>query len=220
MTTTNFPTIATTYHVQGTRTATYSDSRNTASIVVSSTGNASVGQRYKASAPNIGYYLWRVFWAFDTSAIGTDVVSQVNLRLVCANDYSDADFDIEIVKCDWSDTDPITTGNMDTAFDNALNSDLDSAIWRNTSGMSNNTQYTSGNLSTAWINRTGTTYYALRSGEDSANSAPTGQEYIQVYQNNSATEAYRPVLIVTYAAGGGGAISIAAQQAYYARMRH
>jgi hypothetical protein len=202
MTTTSFAGSAN-HYIQGTRTATYSDSRNTASGVTTPTTTvSSIGQWYKASAPNSGYYLWRYFLAFDTSSIpDTDTITQVNLNLTCANDYSTADFDIKIVKCDWSATDPITSGNMDTAFDNALNSDLDSAIWRNTNGMATNTEYSSDNLSTSWINTTGKTYYALISGEDYANSAPTGLEYISIYSIGATTEAYRPELVVIHEAG-------------------
>lgn len=205
MTTTNFQATSTYADIQGILDLTYSTARNTAGSV--STGSIPyIGQRYKSTAPNKGYYVFRAFLAFDTSAIGTDVVSQVNLKLTLTNDSSATDFDVQIVKCDWSGTYPIDSGNMETAYDNCLSSALDDSILRNTSGVSNNTQYTSGNLSTSWINRSGITYYAIMSSLDRNNTAPTGIDYMAFYQQGAATEAYRPVLTVTYAAGGGASV--------------
>ena len=201
MTTTDFQATSTYAVIQGTLNATYATARGTAGSVTTTTV-PTIGQRYKASPPNAGYYIFRAFLAFDTSAIGTDVVSQVNLKLTLTNDASATNFDVQIVKCDWSGTYPIDSGNMDTAYDNCLSSSLDDNILRNTSGVSNNTQYTSGNLSTSWINRSGITYYAIMSSLDRNNTAPTGTDYISFYQQGIATEAYRPVLTVTHAAGG------------------
>ena len=159
------------------------------------TSDLVAGQRISGS----DYLVFRSFLKFDTSGIPDgDTVTQVNLKLTCKADYSTADFDIQIVKQDWSAQDPVTDGNMDTAYDNCLSGDADDSIWRNTSGMATNTQYTSGNLSTAWVNKAGDTYYSLRSNEDFATRLPSVDEWITLYDGEDETAAYRPVLTVTY----------------------
>lgn len=217
MPTTDFQATSTYASISGLLSTTYSVTRSTASSF--STGTVpTIGQRYKASAPNKGYYVSRAFLAFDTSAIGGDVVSQVNLKLTVTNDLSATDFDMQIVKCDWSATYPIDSGNQQTAYENCLSSALDDSIFRNTSGVSANTQYTSGNLSTSWINRSGITYYAIMSSLDRSGTAPTATDYISFYQQGYATEAYRPVLTVIHAAGGGASAVPVIMRQYRQRM--
>ena len=149
------------------------------------------------------YWVYRSYLKFDTSSIGSSIVSQVNLKLTCTNDYSDTDFDVIIKKCDWSGTDPIVRAtNRETAWDNCYSSDADSSIWRNTSGISTNTTYTSVNLSNAWIETSGNTYYGIMGSRDGATSPYYGLEYIKFATPAHATESYRPVLSVTYTAAG------------------
>jgi hypothetical protein len=155
-----------------------------------------VGQRKVASS---NYYCFRMFLGFDTSSIPDDAtLTQNNLKLVCYSDASTVDFDVQIVKQNWS------SGTNDQIYDACLSSDADDSIWRNTNGMSINTQYTSGNLSTAWVNKTGTTYYSLRSNRDKDATQPAdpSNEYIYIAEGDYATESYRPVLTVLYSAGG------------------
>jgi len=191
--------------------STYSIARSTSYGVSASA--IYLGQNF--SSPN--YTIRRGFLQFDTSAITeSNTVSQVNLRMVCSNNYSDTDFDVQVVKYDWSAQTPLTTGNMEAAYDGCLAADSDSSIWRNTDGISVNTQYTSGNLATAWVNRTGMTYYGLRSNRDVSATSPTGSEYIYIATPTNATESYRPTLIVTYTAGSTG---IPKHFLHYAKLR-
>jgi len=165
-------------------------------------GNAG-GAQFEVGQAAGTYRINRTGLKFDTSAIGSDsTVTQVNLKLVATSDQSTTDFDVQIAKCDWSSLDPFAYGTRDASYDLLLTGDLDDSIWRNTSGMSANTQYASGNLSTAWINKTGATYYALRSKEDSDASVPDGNEYVTIAMTAHATESYRPVLTVTYTTAG------------------
>jgi len=173
--------------------------------------STSVGFDITSTTIIVGQDLWRYepnrilrsFLKFDTSAIGAGgSVTQVNLKLVCTTDNSAVDFDVQIVKQDWSAQDPITAGNREAAYDNCLAGTADDNIWRNTSGMSLNTQYASGNLATAWVNKTGNTYYSLRSAEDYNNSAPTDDELISLASQDHATAGYRPILTVAYTSGG------------------
>ena len=155
-----------------------------------------VGQRWSG----LKYNVWRSVIKFDTSAIAANqIVSQVNLRLALSGEYSDTDFDVQIIKYDWSGNDPISDANRETVFDGILAAAADDNIWKNTSGLVISTQYTSGNLNTDWINKGGTTYYALRSSRDKAGTTPTGEERISVINERHGTAAYRATLIVEYA---------------------
>lgn len=153
------------------------------------------------ASPN--YSCYRGAWKFDSSGIpDTDDITQVNAKYVCTEDNSTVDFDVEIVGYDWTAGDPIGSANRNATFDGILAATLD-AIWRNTSGMSVNTQYTSNNLDTAWVSKDGYTRYGTRSAEDYNNSAPTDAEWIKLASSDHATPSYRPVLTVVHAAAGG-----------------
>lgn len=176
---------------------TYATARSTSNLIFASTGF--LGQWL--SGPT--YNLFDVFLKFDTAAIpDTDTVSQVNLKLVAVADNSSVDFDVQIVKQDWSAQDPITDANREAAYDNCLAGTQDGGSpWRNTAGMSINTQYASPNLDTAWVVKTGPTYYSLISSRmhDGSGTAPTGTEYITIALTDDATASYRPVLTVVHA---------------------
>lgn len=148
------------------------------------------------------YGVYRLFDRFDTSTIGAgNTVSQVNLKLTSIIDASDTDFDVEIIEQDWSAQYPITSPTPETAepaYDGCLAGSV-AAIWRNTSGMSVNTPYTSPNLTAAYVNKTGQTYYSLRSSRDSGNNTPTGNEYISIAHATEDPASYRPTLIVVHA---------------------
>jgi len=146
------------------------------------------------------YSNYRLFLVFDTSGIpDTDVVSNAVLKMVVTTDDSNQDFSVEIVKQDWSSQNPISSGNMETAFDNCLSGTLD-ATWRSTSGISLNTQYTSPSLDTSRVSKTGNTYYSLRSDRDFNNSSfISSREHIEIATANHGTSGYRPVLTVTHA---------------------
>ena len=146
------------------------------------------------------YYVLRAFLKFDTSGIPDgDSISQVVMKCTVRSVGATA-FDVQIVKNDWSGYDPLSSGNRESAFDSVLTSSLDDNIWKNTSGLSTNTQYSSGNLSTSWINKTGYTYYSMQSKNDRDNVAPsTNEQYVQIYSQDSITSGYRPVLTVTHA---------------------
>lgn len=168
----------------------------------------------------MGYGVLRGFLKFDTSSIGAgSTVAQVNLRLVCTDDYSATDFAVEIVKHNWAGQDPMTASNREAAYDGCLAADLDDHIWRNTSGIATNTPYTSDTLAPSWVNTTAPTYYGLRSYEDSVASTPVDNEYVFVGAAENATAAYRPVLVVTYEGVGAGGETLGPHRAYYARRR-
>ena len=167
--------------------ATYSTARSTSSGSLTQR----IGQRLSSAV----YYVYRAYVSFDTSAIGADTeIDQVNLTLTAYNNNAATSFDVQIVKYSWGGQ------ARETAYDGALSSDADDSIWRNTSGMFIDTPYTSGNLSTAWPSKTGTTYYALRSSRDKNANTPTGNEYMNIRRYDDATAGYRPILTVLYTA--------------------
>lgn len=179
-------------HVYGTN-ADYATARATSSDISVANVTLLVGQ-------TAAFMVLRGFLLFDTSSIGSGSnVTQVNLKLTSGGDTSVTDFDIQIVKQDWSAQNPLAAGNREAAYDNCLSGTADDSIMRSTSsGWVANTQYTSGNLSTSWVSKTGTTYYSLRSSRDLAGTQPTGNEYVAVDSANHGTSEYRPVLTVLY----------------------
>jgi len=149
------------------------------------------------------YWIRRIFFKFDTSSIpDTAIITSVKLRLTAQADSSSTDFDIQIVKQDWSSQDPIVSGTREAVYDGCLSGTADDNIWRNTSGMSLNTPYESGELDTTWVNKTGNTYYSLRSSRDYSNTSPSASasenESITIYTSEIATSTYRPYLVVEY----------------------
>jgi len=183
-------------YVRG-QNAVYATARTTSTLYVTNETSSSLCATLTGGV----YYCFRHYYKFDTSAIpDTDVISQVNLRLVATADNSLTDFDVDIVKADWSSYDPLSSGNQEAAYDLGLSESLDDSIWRNTSGMSINTQYSSGNLDTAWPSKTGNTYYMAMSSWDRDNTTPTDYSYIQIAMQDNAVAAYRPVLVVIHAA--------------------
>jgi len=191
----------------------YSTARSTSSTHDTTYISLMCGQYYNTGI--LVYDVYRAFTKFDTTAIPAAAsISQVNKKMVCIADYSDTDFDVQIVKQDWSAQDPISASNREAAYDNCLAGTADDSIWRNTSGMAINTQYASGNLSTSWVVKAGYTYYSLRSSRDYNANQPTGLEYIHIASQENATESYRPILTVVWsvayiisAAGGGYALT-------------
>lgn len=186
--------------------AVYSIARSTATSIYSQ-DKYYVGQ--SATAVPI-YYVYRWFLKFDTSVIPDgNTITQVNLKMVALEDNSvDADFDVVIKKCNWSAYDPASDVNKESIYDLILSSTADNNIWRNTSGISINTQYTSGNLDTAYVNKSGWTYYALLSSRDVSGTAPVpggggASENVRLASQDHATTGYRPVLTVVHTPAGG-----------------
>jgi hypothetical protein len=175
----------------------YATARSTSTSQNNSNATFKVGQDFTTPT----YSLWRSYLKFNTSSIGSgSTVTQVNLKMVIiTKNLGGGNFDVQIVKQDWSASDPISGSTRETLYDNCLAGTADDNIWRNTSGIAVNTQYTSGNLNTSWVNKTGYTYYSLRSSKDYANTAPTGAENVAPASQDNATSSYRPVLTVVLA---------------------
>jgi hypothetical protein len=180
--------------IQGDST-TYSTARSTATSYDAASDFLNVGQRF--TTPN--YSVYRGYLRFVTSDIpDTDTVTQANLKLTVYSDLVTTEFDVLIVPYNWGSYDPIGAANQEAAYDGALAAAGDQVIWRNTAGISAGTQYTSQNLTTTWISKTGITYLSLLSSLDYANSAPTTRDQLLLATVFHATAGYRPVLTVLY----------------------
>jgi len=175
----------------------YATARSTATTYSTGGTTFTCGQVF--FSPN--YINYRGFLKFDTSGIGPGQnILQDNLNMTVQQDNSAADFDVQIVKQDWSAQDPIETATREAAYDNCLAGTEDDSIWRNTDGIAVNTNYTSGNLDVTWVEPEGNTYYSLRSSRDLNADEPTAKEYIVLYSQENATAAYRPYLTILYEA--------------------
>lgn len=171
----------------------YSTARNTVYNLDDTDSIIYIGQQYYS----FSYYVYRGYLKFDTSAIPAEnTISQVNLKLVCIQDQSATNFDVQIVRQTW--VDPLID-DYANSYTGCRDGTADSNIWRNTNGMSINTQYTSGDLSVAWVVKAGFTYYSLRSSRDYSATSPSGAEYITIASNDHATSGYRPILTVLHA---------------------
>jgi len=159
----------------------------------------------------------RIYLLFDTSSIPDDTnISQVNLKLTAYSaatiGQNGAHFDVLIKKYNWGGLTLTDADDRETAYDGCKSATADDNIWQNSEDLSANTQYPSGNLSTAWINKTGYTYYALIGSNDQNNDGDDyvngGQSYVTICSANHATEAYRPILVVSYGEASTGAVRI------------
>lgn len=183
--------------------ATYTIARSTSAAESTTGNNQRVGQRWTGTVFNC----FRLYFPFDTSSIGAgSTVTQANLKLTWQSDYSDTDFDIEIIKYSYG-------GSREARYDAFLTDTIDQTLASSTD-YSANGQVTSPNLDITFINKEGITYYGLMSDRDIAATEPSGNEYVYFWMANYTTESYRPVLTVTYTAGG-----VPKHYLHYARLR-
>jgi len=190
-------------YIRGYDTDTYAAARSTSDDYVTNSSTTLIcGQ-------TAYFACYRGFLKFDTSGIGAGQnILQDNLNMTVKTNISTTDFDVQIVKQDWSAQDPLSDANREAAYDNCLAGTEDDSIWRNTAGIATNTNYTSGNLDVTYPDPEGITYYSLRSSLDKAATEPSGDEYLIFYPQENATAAYRPYLTILYEAAGGVDVTV------------
>ena len=143
----------------------------------------------------INYSVRRCFMRFSLASLGGGTPTAYTLTMVAVGDVSVADFDVVIREYVWST--PLGT-SQEANYDGLLAaSAADDVVWRNTSGMSLNTAYTSPAL-TGLAASGGYIYLGLLSAEDVANSSPVSNERISIASASHGTAAFRPTLNVTY----------------------
>lgn len=183
--------VASTNNVVTGVSSSYSTARSTATNLY--TAQLDVGQA-KVSG---NYYVVRGFLRFDTSGIPSYAkVCRANLRLAIKTDSSNTDFDVQILEHDWSAYYPITSGNRDNVFDECL-SITDYFLWKNTNGLSVDTTYIGETMNAGYVNKTGYTYYSIRSSRDKSENEPSGYENLEMHYITSSLS-LRPTLMIEY----------------------
>ena len=144
--------------------------------VDSSSSYLTIGQKKVALGPT--YYVYRGFVFFNTSTLPSNVyLDDATLSLYKKDDYSTTDFDITI-----------QNGQPTYPRNPMQSADYNKNYYSGNGGTLSTSGFTSGyneirmnNLS--WINKTGITKLCLRSSRDISGTAPTGNEYVNVYSN-------------------------------------
>jgi hypothetical protein len=182
--------------------------RATSSGLDTSSTSFDVGQALTGGT----YFVYRGFLKFSLASIplNSQLLSAA-LGLVCTADFSTtADFDVQVVKQDWSAQDQLAAGNREAAYDACLAGTQD-VVWKATNLLSTGVQYLSPALDLSWLVPGATAYYSLRSSRDKNNNTPaSGSERIQIATAEHATPGCRPVLVVDYysAATAVGKLSV------------
>ncbi len=152
----------------------------------------SIGQKKVTSFPTSTYYIYRGFVFFNTSVLPSNAyLDNATLSLYKKDDYSATDFDIMI-----QNGQPVYPHNPMQTGDYIKNS------YAGNGGTLNTSSFTSGYNAIelkelSWINKTGITKLCLRSSRDISATAPTSNEYVNVYAANGDNP-YIPKLIIMY----------------------
>jgi hypothetical protein len=171
--------------------ATYLTARSTATNNDSAT---IIGQEFYISTT---YMCYRLLIKATTSGIPAGAtITRAYLNIYFSTkEVNDSDFDIEVVKQDWSAQDPIDAGNRDAAYDGCLAGTKD-VVWQNTSNLVTEYEYyTSADLDTTWINPSGYTYYSLRGHNDFDADVPTGRNLVYLATSSGIS------LVIEYTGG-------------------
>ena len=177
---------------------TYLDAaRNNGSITTSGPATTSYpGQNFAAG----DYYCYQSFLLWDTSAVGTDSVSNVDFDVDGETDASDVDYVVEGYAFTWSgggltDADARDSDAGIPALGSIISSYDTTGGWTTTAGYNQ----TMGALSgfNAAINGSGNTEVVLISNHHRTETAPTGSEYV-IFQCTGNTNDAR--LTITHAA--------------------
>lgn len=183
-------------HIEGSSAA-YATARSTSSNSSDTGVSSFVGQRWTGAA----YIVWRTYLSFDTSAIGSDIVSAASIYVKASGDSSTADFDIIFYRYAWADT--LATSreaNYDGAYGGSAT--IEGTLRNTSAGWSTGTYYNMA-IDPAGINTSGDSRYTCVSGEDTGNSTPVGSEYIQFYLTEQSGTGDDPYLDITHAPAAG-----------------
>lgn len=151
-------------------------------------------------AGGTGYYMFRAFVFFDTSALPDGAtIDSAYLSLFVATDWTDTNFDVTLQNDPEAVFPHDSMVAVDYYYDNYVGTTTTNGGERNTSEMTVDS-YFNITLSTegkAYIVDDSTTKFAVVSGEDIDESAPIGKEYFNFYQQEAGS-GYEPLLTITY----------------------
>lgn len=177
----------------------YATTRSTSTSFDFGTADMFIGQAFQSAIPR--YHTFRSVIKFSLASLNPlAVIYAATLQMACVVDVSTlADFNVQIIKQDWSGQDPLSNGNREAVYDACLAGTVD-VVWRNTSGLPMNTLLSSPALDINWLVPGGQAYYSLRGSRDAAGNAPAsnGNEYVRLAAAAHSTPALRPMLMVDY----------------------
>lgn len=182
----------------------YSTNFNTARNTASDTsGTLAIA----ASSDNTFYFIYRTFLSFTISIPVGSTISQATMRLTPVVKADDnhipgklfVDWTIYITSADWSSYNPITSGNRQDVYTIGRDASNE-ALLGNRSALSVNTPKESGSLNLARLSPGAQVFYGVRTtiDQNATNPGLNRNLGIQIANRWNATEAYRPVLILTY----------------------
>jgi hypothetical protein len=163
----------------------------TSGTVYSSADYLTIGQK-KGTRDPPDYNVYRGFVFFNTSTLPSNAyLDNATLSIYKRDDYSTTDFAITI-----------QNGQPTYPHDPLQSGDYNKNCYSGNGGSLNTASLTSGynaiplnNLT--WINTTGMTKFCLRSSRDISGTAPTGNEYVNVYSRDFIFS-YPPKLVIYY----------------------
>jgi hypothetical protein len=178
------------YKISGNYTTAWTASTGT---IVSIAQCITMGQKKDPAAPPTSTYsIYRGFVLFDTSRLPSNAyIDDAILSLYKYSDSSTTDFTITVQNGQPTyPHNPLQTGDYSKSRYSGNGGGLNTASFVN--GRNNITL-----TNHSWLTKEGTTKLCLRSSLDINGTAPTGNEYINVYSGD-ASATYRPKLIVIY----------------------
>lgn len=174
---------------------------------VSSVAEIFVGQQFPFAT--FFYGIWRPVLYFDLSGLGTVIeVVSATLTITCRNDFSTTDFTIRLVDgsvaedtlavADYGDLLAMLTAIADTITTNT---------WAGTKTFTLN----AAGIALLTGSTTNLKKLCLRSENDINSTAPAGSERVGFATADDATEADRPLLILTYVGGSTASSNVTTQ---------
>jgi len=181
------------YAVGGNNLGNYANAWTTVDLISA----AGIAMELGQSLFGTSYDVSRVFVYFDTSGLpDSATITAAVLDLYGSSDYSDTNF-LMTVQSGMATYphDPLELGDYSDG-NYAGDGGSQTTVGFTTAGYNSITLDATGR---GWINKTGTTKLAIRSDQDIAYSAPSGDEfvYVQTYEKGVG---FRPRLTVTYTA--------------------
>ncbi len=150
-----------------------------------------IGQKKVALGPT--YYVYRGFVLFNTTSLPSNAyLDNAILSLYKKDDYSTTDFYLTIQNGQPTyPHNPLQIGDYAKGYYSGNGGSLNTVNFMNGRNNISLTEFD-------WINEAGITKFCLRSSRDISSTAPTGNEYVNVYSANAPSSGYVPKLIITY----------------------
>jgi len=198
-------------HIYGQSTD-YATARGTASIFSTTSAYILVGQQISGDIYSV-YNDYLKFPSSDISSSIYDRTAYARLGLTIYNSLgigfegTTSNFDVDIIKQDWSAHDPLTSTDIEIPYNECLTSTKD-VTWHEftSSTAAADTTFYSPPLDLDWISPTTDNYYSLRLNRVKDANEPSGYERVVLCSSESTDASYRPALQFIYLDPSGDAI--------------